>query len=224
MIPLYDDQPTERFPIVTIIIIAINALVFAGWQLQVGMEQSVYLAAFVPAELTQVGVTAAAPHLFTSMFMHGGWMHLIGNMWFLWIFGNNIEDATGPFRFVLFYLLCGVAATLAHTMADPASVVPLVGASGAVSGVLGAYLLKHPHAHVRTLIPFGIFTRIVDLPAFLFLLFWIGLQFLSQMTSAAARGKGGGVAYLAHIGGFFIGMALIYVFQKRRRATHAERW
>ena len=142
-------------------------------------------------------------------------MHLLGNMWFLWIFGDNVESDTGPFRFLLFYLLTGVFATLAHTATDPLSQVPLVGASGAISGVLGAYLVKHPTANIRTLIPLGFFTRIVDVPAFVFLFIWIGMQFFSQ---AATRGNhdGGGVAYLAHIGGFIAGAAGIFLFHKKQ--------
>src|SRR3954447_20913027 len=179
MIPLYDDQPAIRPPIVTLLIIAINILVFAGWQLRIGLENSVDAGALVPAALTH-HEGGSVTRLVTAMFMHGGWMHLIGNMWFLWIFGNNIEDACGHFKFLAFYVAAGVAATLAHVFVSPESFRPLVGASGAISGVLGAYLLKHPKAMVRTLVPLGFFTRIVDLPAFLFLLIWIGLQVISQ--------------------------------------------
>ena len=211
MIPLSDDQPTRRFPIITIALIALNAFVFIGWQLRIGMEEALHIGAFVPAMLTQ-HEPGATTRLITSLFMHGGWMHLIGNMWFLWIFGDNVEDACGPVRFLTFYLLCGVAATLAHAWPVPDSTMPLVGASGAISGVLGAYLLKHPHARVRTLIPLGFFSRIVDLPAWVFLLIWMGLQVLLQ--AGARAGHGGGVAYLAHIGGFVAGMGLIVFFEK----------
>ncbi len=213
MIPLSDDQRTRGFPIVTVIVIVLNVLVFVGWQLRVGMEDSLGIGAFIPAMLSghEPGGTT---RLITSLFMHGGWMHLIGNMWFLWIFGDNVEDACGPVRFAIFYLLCGVAATLAHAWPSPDSVMPLVGASGAISGVLGAYLLKHPHARVRTLIPLGFFSRIVDLPAWVFLLIWMGMQILMQAGSRA--GHGGGVAYLAHIGGFVAGMGLIVFFEKPR--------
>jgi len=189
-----------------------NFLVFFGWQARVGLEESVMLAGFFPVELTH-HAPGGVTHLFTSMFMHGGIMHLVGNMWFLWIFGDNVESDTGPVRFLVFYLLTGVIATLAHTMSDPVSQMPLVGASGAISGVLGAYLVKHPSANIRTLIPLGIFTRIVDVPAFVFLFIWIGMQIFSQ---AATRGhQGGGVAYLAHIGGFIAGVAGIFLFQNK---------
>src|SRR5258705_9379067 len=201
MIPLRDDPPTERFPIVTILLIALNALVFIGWQLRVGLEHSVDVGGFLPIELTS-HTPGGWTHIYTSMFMHGGWMHLIGNMWFLWIFGNNIEDNCGHFRFFAFYILCGAAATLAYTVFAPDSTVPLVGASGAISGVLGAYLLHHPHARVLTLIPFGIFTRLMEIPAWIFLLIWIGFQVVSQLLAASVHGvEGGGVAYAAHIGG-----------------------
>lgn len=222
MIPIYDDQPTRSFPLVTILIIAVNFIVFAWWQLGVGLEQSVALAGFVPAELAR-GSASEATYLFTSMFMHGSWLHLIGNMWFLWLFGNNIEDITSHFRFVLFYALCGIIAAGAHIVANPSSTIPIIGASGAVSGVLGAYLMKHPHARVRTVIPIFVFIRVVDIPAFIFLLLWIGLQVLSQMTSRVPE-EGGGVAYLAHIAGFVAGMVLINLFQKRRYLEAPTSW
>jgi membrane associated rhomboid family serine protease len=213
MIPLYDDQPGRSFPVFTVLLILVNLGVFAFWQLGVGLEQSVALAALTPFELSQYRIDAV-PDLFSSMFMHASWMHLIGNMWFLWIFGNNVEDATGHFRFLLFYLLCGVLATLAHVVAEPNSIIPLVGASGAVSGVLGAYLVKHPTAYVRTIIPLGFIIRIADVPAYVFLLIWIGLQIFSQAVSGVPEERGG-VAYLAHIGGFVAGILLIFLFQRK---------
>ncbi|MEP6668378.1 MAG: rhomboid family intramembrane serine protease [Chthoniobacter sp.] len=216
MIPLRDNQPTRTFPFVTLLIIAVNAFVFIGWQQSVGLEQSVDRAGFLPIELTN-HLAGRWTHVFTSMFMHGGWMHLIGNMWFLWIFGNNIEDNCGPIRYLIFYLLCGIAATLAFTAIAPRSEVPLVGASGAISGVLGAYLLHHPKARVLTLIPIFFFIRIVELPAWFFLLGWIGLQIVSQFLAARAQGiETSGVAYAAHIGGFIAGMGLIVFFEKGR--------
>lgn len=219
MIPLYDHNPTHRFPLITVAIIAINVAVFFLWQVRVGMEESVALGAFVPSDLASGSGPAVWRDLLTSMFMHGGVMHLLGNMWFLWVFGDNIENECGPIRFTLFYLLCGAAATLAHAWANARSDVPLVGASGAISGVLGAYLVEHPKVAVRTLIPMGVFTRIVDIPAFMFLFIWIGLQVLSQtLMSARVEGlEGGGVAYLAHIAGFVAGVVLIFVFRQRNR-------
>ncbi len=220
MIPLYDQNPTHRFPVVTVAIIAINVAVFFLWQVRIGLEESVALAAFVPSEFSGGPGAGAWRDLITSMFMHGGVMHLVGNMWFLWIFGDNIENECGPLRFTVFYLSCGVAATLAHAWADARSDVPLVGASGAISGVLGAYLIEHPRVAVRTLIPMGVFTRIVDIPAYVFLFIWIGLQVVSQaLMSARMEGvQGGGVAYLAHIAGFVAGVVLIFVFRRSSRA------
>jgi membrane associated rhomboid family serine protease len=150
---------------------------------------------------------------FTSMFMHGGWMHLIGNMLYLWIFGNNVEDSMGHVRFVFFYLLCGIAAVLAQAWPDPDSAVPMIGASGAISGVLGAYLLLFPHARVLVAIPFGIIVHTMRIPAGFVLGFWFLMQLLS---SATAGDQQGGVAFGAHIGGFIAGMALIPFFKYRR--------
>ena len=217
MIPLHDDNPTKRFPVVVVVIIAINVAVYFLWQMRVGMEESVALGAFVPADFMTGSQPAPWRDLFTSMFMHGGFMHLLGNMWFLWIFGDNVENECGPFSFLIFYLLCGAAATFAHAWSDPHSTVPLVGASGAISGVLGAYLVEHPRVRVRTLIPLGIFSRIVDLPAFAFLFIWIGLQIVSQVMASSRTG--GGVAYLAHIGGFVIGAGLIFVVRRGHRGV-----
>lgn len=218
MFPLYDNQPTRRMPVVTVLIILVNLFVFVSWQLKVGLEQSVVMAGLVPVETFKAPVHDTVFRVFSAMFMHGSWLHLIGNMWFLWIFGNNIEDATGPVRFVLFYLLCGVAADAAYIMATPHSHLPMIGASGAVSGVLGAYLLLHPRASVFTFVPIFVFFRILELPAFLFLLIWIGFQILSEAAlKASSQAQTGGVAYLAHIGGFAAGMLLIFFFKRRRR-------
>ena len=211
MIPLYDHNPRHRPPVLTIAIIVLNVLVYFGWQMRVGLEQSVAMGAFIPAEFT-AHIPGATTHMLIAMFMHGGFMHLIGNMWFLWIFGDNVENATGHIRFLSFYLLTGVLATLAYTYFQPGSEVPLVGASGAISGVLGGYLVKHPTVPIRTLIPLGIFTRIIDLPAFVFLFIWIGMQILSQAARDESRG-GGGVAYMAHIAGFIAGVVLIFIFE-----------
>lgn len=221
MIPLYDDNPTHRFPIVTVVIIAVNVAVYFLWQARIGLEESVALGAFVPAEFKNGTEPAPWRDLFTSMFMHGGFMHLLGNMWFLWIFGDNVENEYGPVRYILFYLLCGAAATFGHVWSDPESAVPLVGASGAISGVLGGYLVQHPHVPVRTLIPLGAFTRIVDIPAYLFLFIWIGMQIVSQL--AISSRTGGGVAYLAHIAGFVAGAALIFVFRQKACRKRDER-
>ncbi len=212
MIPLSDDSRSQRFAFVTVGLILANVAVFFLWQAGVGLEQSIEMAAFIPREYT-LHLPGRYPDMFVSMFMHGGFMHLLGNMWFLWIFGDNVENATGPVRFLLFYLLCGVLATLAYVFTDPYSQVPLVGASGAISGVLGAYLVMSPRARIRTLIPLGFFSQIVNLPAYVFLFIWMGFQLVSHVFIRGHHG-GGGVAYMAHIGGFIAGAVLILVFRK----------
>jgi membrane associated rhomboid family serine protease len=154
------------------------------------------------------------------MFLHGGWFHLVGNMWFLWVFGNNIEDAMGAGRFTVFYVLAGTIAALAHVFANPASPVPMVGASGAISGVMGAYLVLYPRARVDTLFFFLIFFRIIPLPAWVILGYWFVIQLLSAGAAA-----GGGVAYGAHVGGFLAGLLLVRLFARRRpRGTGGGAW
>ena len=222
MIPLRDDNPSGTPPIVTIAFIVMCVLVFL-WQLSFGAqggERIVYALGVVPAVLLGQGqlppdLSLVSPWMtvFTSMFMHGGWMHLIGNMLYLWIFGDNVEDAMGHGRFVVFYLLCGIAAVLAQALPDPSSTVPMIGASGAISGVLGAYLLLYPHARVLVVIPLGFYFHPMRIPAGLVLVLWFGLQLLS---SAMAQPGQGGVAFRAHIGGFVAGMILIPIFKQRR--------
>ena len=222
MIPLRDDNPSSTPQIVTIAFIVMCVLVFL-WQLSFGPQggqRIVYALGVVPASLLGQGQLPAELSLvspwmtvFTSMFMHGGWMHLIGNMLYLWIFGDNVEDSMGHGRFVVFYLLCGIAAVLAQALPDPSSTVPMIGASGAISGVLGAYLLLYPHARVLVAIPLGFFLHTMRIPAGLVLVLWFGLQLLS---SAMAQPGQGGVAFRAHIGGFIAGMILIPLFKQRR--------
>ena len=222
MIPLRDDNPSGTPPIVTIAFIALCVLVFL-WQLSFGAqggERIVYALGVVPAVLLGQGqlppdLSLVSPWMtiFTSMFMHGGWMHLIGNMLYLWIFGDNVEDAMGHGRFVVFYLLCGIAAVLAQALPDPSSTVPMIGASGAISGVLGAYLLLFPHARVLVVIPLGFYFHPMRIPAGLVLVLWFGLQLLSNAMAQAGQG---GVAFRAHIGGFVAGMILIPIFKQRR--------
>ncbi len=221
MIPLHDDNPTSLTPFVTVGLIAACVLVFL-WQVSLppeAMEAALYGYGMIPAVL--FGERELAPGLaaipaelsvVTSMFLHGGWMHLIGNMLYLWIFGNNVEDAMGHGRFVAFYLLCGLAAAFAQAFQDPSSTVPMIGASGAIGGVLGAYLLLYPQARVLVLIPLGFFFYTLRIRALYVLGFWFLLQFfLSAMTA----GQQGGVAYWAHIGGFLAGMALILPFRRK---------
>ena len=228
MFPLKDDNPSNSAPVVTVALIVLNALFFVY---QISLEAGgadgaragqAFIDEFglVPCRLTgacRVGPELPSPILtiFTSMFMHGGLFHIGGNMLYLWIFGNNVEDTLGHGRYLLFYLLSGVAAALAQTAVGPSSMVPMVGASGAVSGVLGAYLLLFPHAHVTTLIILGFFFRLVQVPAMVVLGFWIVLQVLNGLGSF---GSSGGVAFFAHIGGFLAGMGLLYVLKPRARS------
>lgn len=228
MIPLKDDVPSQSVPVVTLALVALNILVF-GYQLslQMGPEPGAQRAAedFV----REFGVTACrltghcrvpddAPlpvvTIVTSMFLHGGLLHVGGNMLYLWIFGNNVEDTLGHARFLALYVFSGVMAALAQTLGGPASGIPMVGASGAVSGILGAYLLLFPYARILTLVTFGFFWRVVRLPAGVVLGLWILLQFLSGYLSLGGAGEGG-VAFFAHIGGFFAGMALLFVLRPR---------
>jgi membrane associated rhomboid family serine protease len=220
MIPLHDDNPTATPPVLTVALIVACVLTFF-WQLSLGpqLERMIYAFGVIPAVLLgdlalpeEIARVAPPATVFTSMFLHGGWMHLIGNMLYLWIFGNNIEDAMGHARFIVFYLLCGVAAALAQALPDPQSTIPMIGASGAISGVLGAYLLLFPHARVLVAIPLGFYLHTVRIKAGWVLGFWFVLQLISTVASA---GQQGGVAFGAHIGGFVAGMALLPLFKRR---------
>ncbi|MBU1356690.1 MAG: rhomboid family intramembrane serine protease [Candidatus Edwardsbacteria bacterium] len=217
MIPLKDDIPSSRFPVVNTILIALNGLVFF-YEVGLGHEVSQFIQRFgmIPANLMNQGFGGWG-NIFSSMFIHGGWEHIIGNMLYLFIFGDNVEDALGHFRYLLFYLLCGIAAAWGHILFNPHSIIPTVGASGAVAGVLGAYLLLYPRARVLTVIPIGIFIRIIKVPAVLVLGFWIVLQLLFGLISLPLPGEqSGGIAWFAHIGGFFTGMLLASPFIRRR--------
>lgn len=218
-IPLKDENPTSRFPYVTVIFISLNILIFL-YQIfsPQGLEYYVYKMGAIPYEITHFKTITFFPPLsrvfppltlITSMFLHGTFLHLFGNMLYLWIFGNNIEDFLGSFRFVLFYLLSGLGASLIHIIFHPASQVPMIGASGAIAGILGAYLILYPGARVLTLV----FMWIVPIPAAIIL----GLWFIAQVMNI---GIGGGVAWFAHIGGFLIGIALIRIYSRRR----VRRW
>lgn len=219
MIPLYDDNPTERTPFITVAFIVACTVVFI-YQASLPPQPSetfIFQYGAIPGLLfgevdlpatMSISVPAYAT-LVTSMFLHGGWMHLIGNMLYLWIFGNNVEDVMGHARFIAFYVACGVLAAFSHAITDPSSTVPMVGASGAISGVLGAYILLFPHAHVLVFIP-GI--GLTSVAAGIVLGMWFILQLLSGGMSVG--GTGGGVAFFAHIGGFIAGMALIGLFKR----------
>jgi membrane associated rhomboid family serine protease len=201
MLPISDENPTKRFPVVTVLLILANLAVFFAWQLKVGLPKSVALAGLTPTELHPISAPGVT-HLFTSMFMHGGIAHLLGNLWFLWIFGDNVEDEIGRIKFVLFYLLSGVAGAAAHVALNAQSNIPMVGASGAISGVLGAYLVLHPSARVKMLFLF----RFIRIPAWAYLLIWAGLQVFA--LAQANENAGIRIAYWAHIGGFVAGMFL----------------
>ena len=228
MIPLHDDNPTRIKPVVTIILIVLCVLVFL-WQSSLGprFEQALFSLGAIPAVIfgskllpAQLEIVPPWATVFTSMFMHGGWLHLIGNMLYLWIFGNNVEDAMGHVRFVVFYILCGVIAFFAQSLPAPESTVPMVGASGAISGVLGAYLLLYPRARVLVVIPLGLFLYTTRLAAGWVLAFWFILQLISSALTATQQG---GVAFGAHIGGFAGGMALIPFFKYKSQTLFTPR-
>ncbi|HEX2483080.1 MAG TPA: rhomboid family intramembrane serine protease [Methylomirabilota bacterium] len=239
MLPLKDDVRTRSFPGVSVSLIAVNAIIYLyefflwfepatpgrpplGQQLyaQFVAEFGLIPCRFgdiCPLNLETALAGAPAPTLtiFTSMFVHGGLLHVGGNMLYLWIFGKNVEDSMGHGRFVAFYLVCGLAAAAAQYLQNPASAVPMVGASGAVSGTLGAYLVLHPHARIWTLVIFGFFVRVIPVPALVVLGFWVVLQFANSVFTFG-RGDTGGVAFLAHLGGFIVGLLLINVFRSSR--------
>lgn len=240
MFPYHDENETQRTPYVTLALIAINVLVWLlvqGAGATLPLARSVCNLGLIPGELTaSLPPGTAFPmgeglicltdpgrqvsNVLTSMFLHGSWMHLLGNMWFLWLFGNNIEDAMTRPRFLAFYLLCGLAAALAQVAADPSSGVPMVGASGAISGVMGAYLVLFPRVRVYTLVPLGVFLTSIALPAWMMLIYWAVLQFFGGVTSIVAH-ETGGVAFWAHLGGFLAGAILVKLFESPDRlATH----
>ena len=244
MFPLKDDVPTQSFPAVTVALIVVNVAVYL-YEFLLGfpgldasrtvatsadraLRAFIYEFGLVPCRFTDScppalsTVLAGAPlpwmTVISSMFLHGGFLHVAFNMLYLWIFGNNVEDAMGKGRFVVFYLLCGAIAAAAQFTSDPASAVPMIGASGAVSGTLGAYVVLYPQARVWTLVIFGFFWRFIPVPALVVLGFWFLGQLVGGVTSFGS--KEGGVAFLAHIGGFLAGMALIFVFRQRPRLAY----
>jgi membrane associated rhomboid family serine protease len=270
LLPLKDNIPTLRFPVVTVVLIVLNAAVFV-WQLSYSdsklaggpfsnLDQSTLEYGAIPYKLTHpakdcaLGAGVSGPRivcegtgdydsakasgrfvqydegsalltLFMSMFMHGGWLHILGNMLFLWIFGNNIEDSMGRARFILFYVLGGLAAMAAQVAIGPDSTVPTVGASGAIAAVLGGYMLLFPRARVLTLVLIFFFFTLIEIPALVMLGIWLALQFLpavGQLATTDVGGEGGGVAYFAHIGGFVFGLLMIKLFADRRKIASPE--
>jgi membrane associated rhomboid family serine protease len=223
MIPFKDDNPTRTFPYITIAFIAINIFIYL-LQIMSGADpkELVYSFGAIPHFL----ITLSSPQpispvgtVFTSMFMHGSLLHLGTNMLFFWIFGNNIEDELGHFKFIFFYLTCGVVAAYSHALSGPASMVPMIGASGAISGILGAYILLFPRARVHTLIFLGFFIQVLRLPAVFVIGFWIVIQFINGLVSKGVANHGG-VAWFAHIGGFLAGIMLIRIFIGTKRKIH----
>jgi membrane associated rhomboid family serine protease len=251
--PIRDDNPHFTTPVATYGLIGLNVLAWIllqGFGTEPALSSSVCRLGLIPADVlgtvpagtsVPIGPDTACTlagggswhTVITSMFMHGGWMHLIGNMWFLWIFGNNVEDAMGHARFVVFYLLCGIAAAALQTSLQPDSVIPMVGASGAIGGVMGAYVVMYPRVNVHLFVVLGFYVNTFAVPAYFMLGYWILLQLVSGAMSVGA--EGGGVAFWAHVGGFFAGALLSFVFRNRemlarhpnygwsRRAT-TERW
>ncbi len=224
-LPLKDINPTRRTPVVTIGLIVVNTAVYL-YQLSLGPHGQAFIAAFgaTPFEITRMtdlvgpyyrvmhypGPSPIALTLLTSIFMHGSILHLGGNMLYLWIFGNNIEDILGPVKFLFFYLACGFVGHAMHIASDPSSLIPTVGASGAIAGVLGAYLVTYPRAKVLTLMFIFILIRLIIVPAYVIIIFWFVIQLVSGFVSLG--GRQGGVAWFAHIGGFLAGIALIFAF------------
>jgi membrane associated rhomboid family serine protease len=236
MIPLKDDVPSGAVPFVTIMLIVLNVLTYF-YQFSLGLESDrgssgaaeafVYEFGAIPCRLTGACTVAGefpspVVTVFSSMFLHGGLLHVAGNMLYLWIFGDNVEDTLGHGRFLAFYLLSGVGAAVVQTLMSPTSTVPMIGASGAISGVLGAYLVLFPYATILTLVTFGFFFRFIHIPAMIVLGFWIVLQFLygtiTFSASAMGRSEQGGVAWFAHIGGFVTGILLLFLIRPRRSA------
>jgi membrane associated rhomboid family serine protease len=232
MFPYRDENQTLRRSYITLAVIALNVLawvVVQGAGAPLPLMRSVCELGLIPGELTGAlppgtafpiaeGLVCAtdpgaqASHLLTSMFLHGSWMHLLGNMWFLWLFGDNVEDSMTRPRFIAFYLVCGLAAAAAQVVTSPGSGVPMVGASGAISGVMGAYLVLYPRVRVFALLPLGFFLTSVALPAWMMLVYWAGLQLLSGFASIGQTG--GGVAFWAHVGGFVAGVILVKLFAR----------
>jgi len=212
MIPLRDVIPSRTTPYVTITIIVLNAI---AWFFELSLPDDTR-----QVFLTVYGVVPAQFHavtLFTSMFLHGSWMHVIGNMWYLWIFGDNVEDRVGHFRFIFFYLFCGGIAAAGQIAMDPTSMLPTIGASGAIAGVMGAYFVLYPRSRVLTLVTIIFFWEIIELPAILLLGFWFLLQLVSAgavAVTASTGGGGGGVAFMAHVAGFLTGMAAVFALRR----------
>jgi len=219
MFPIRDTQPSYSKPVVTVFLIVINLLVFLYEFSLDGYSQNEFVAtyALVPEHFQFINIL-------TSMFLHGGWMHVLGNMWFLWIFGDNIEDILGHSKYLMFYLLCGVIAALTQVFFNYGSRVPMVGASGAIAGVMGAYMVKFPHSRILSLITVIFFFTTMEVPAWLMLIWWFFIQFFNGVGTIGRShvSEGGGVAFLAHVGGFVAGVVLIYLLVPRQRYSKRQ--
>ena len=224
MIPIRDQIPTRHVPVVNYLLIAANILVFAlMWLAGPYQESLVYQFAMIPANLTTGLNLADITDIFTGMFMHAGILHLGGNMLYLWIFGDNVEDSIGSVKYLAFYLVGGVVASLTHILTNPGSQIPTVGASGAIAAVLGAYLVLYPQSRVLTIIPLGFFLRMTLVPASIVLGLWFVLQLFSGFLSLGGPDVGG-VAFWAHIGGFVAGVVMAKLLVSRRRPEYVARW
>jgi len=231
MIPFRDNIPSRTFPLINVSIIVANVLVFL-YELSLSgraLDRLIAHYGVIPAAVfawpqSSLALSAVAVPFFTSMFLHGGWLHLIGNMWYLWIFGDNVEDRFGHFAYLVFYVFCGIGAGIVHTVLNAETTVPSVGASGAIAGVLGAYVVSYPFARVLTLVPIFFFLQILEIPAVFLLLFWFVMQFLAGAESLAITGPHtGGVAWWAHVGGFIIGIVLVGLFPRKDRPRYEWR-
>jgi membrane associated rhomboid family serine protease len=245
MFPYHDENEARRTAYITYLVIALNVLAWLflqGAGMGLALARSVCELGLIPGELTGVlppgtrfdmgeGLVCLTDpgrqigNVLTSMFLHGSWMHLLGNMWFMWIFGNNVEDSMGHGRFVVFYLVCGLAAALLQVFVNPGSVIPMVGASGAISGVMGGYLVLYPRVRVFAMVPIGIIPISIALPAWTMLLYWVGIQVLGGLTGLMAEERGG-VAFWAHVGGFVAGVILVKLLARPEdvRAHRSQHW
>lgn len=224
MIPIRDQIPTKRVPVINYLLIAANIIVFIfQWLTGPNGEKLVFEFALIPASFFSNISLGEISDIFTSMFMHAGIAHVAGNMLYLWIFGDNVEDSMGSLKYLMFYLFGGIVASLTHIFTNPGSQIPTVGASGAIAAVLGAYLILYPQSKVLTIIPLGFFLRLTMVPASIVLGLWFVLQFFSGVLSLGGPDVGG-VAFWAHIGGFLSGVVLAKVFARKRRSEYAVPW
>ena len=224
MIPLRDSTPSKRFPAVTVLLIIVNCYIFIkGFFLEAQFQNIIYRYAVVPANYIKLewlqfdSILENNVTLISALFIHGGWLHLFGNMWYLWIFGDNVEERLGHFRFFLFYILCGIAGNLAHIFMNTGSSIPAIGASGCIAGVLGAYFIMFPLAKIVTVLPILIFWTIAEIRAFFFLGIWFAIQFLNGFFVLPASKNAFGIAWWAHIGGFIGGIVFLLLFFRKTK-------